>query len=693
MKLNNLLLALVIGSVAWMAVPAAPALAQVFAGEGAESALGGRESVTLPEIRIMLLARDVPAKMVEQVLAAFPEDRVFDQDEAQILIDSTLALMAPRPGTAGERGTGEPLPPGTDAMAPGEKPTRVSIPAYRPPGEVPIFGQSIFRNAPEGFEPPEDVAVGPDYVLGAGDELSVTLWGSVQKHWLPQVERDGMVSLPEVGLVAAAGLSLGEFRETLRSRLAGVFSGFDLSVTLSSLRSIQVSVLGDVRRPGSYTLSPLANSFNALYYAGGPLDTGSLRDVKVFRGDELLATVDLYDLLVKGESGGDIRLGTDYRVFVPPVSGLVTVRGDVRRPGRYEVKPGETAGDLLRFAGGLTATSYTPRAVVERVRGFAGRVSLDVDLATQADTLQMQDGDVFTIYPVYHVEPRRFVQVSGEVQSSGMYELYPGMTVTDLVFRAGNLLESAHLPRAELSRLSYSEGDTVAVTLFFDLGASLAMPHGPSDLKLLPDDRLYVRRRPGWRPQARVDVQGEVRFPGGYTLTLREERLSQVLTRAGGLTDEAFASASALFRDGEGRIIVDFQRALDRPGGLEDVALADGDSVYVPRYNETIQVVGAVSRPGALVYQPGKTADYYLRRTGGLSENADEGRIHIVKVDGVVEKARRSMWFDPEVPPGAVIEVATKAEGEGVDWMAAVRDATTIVSGLATTIFIVTQIK
>ncbi len=693
MKLTNLLLVALIASVITALAPAAPVSAQVFGGDGSEAALGGRETVTLPEIRILLLARDVPAQLVEQVLSAFPEDRVFDQDEAQILIDSTLALIPARTGTAAEREAGEIAVPGTETAAPREKPVHPPIQPLRPPGEVPIFGQSIFRAAPEGFEPPEDIAVGPEYVLGAGDELSITLWGSVQKHWMPEVGRDGMVSLPQVGVVSAAGLSLAEFRETLRSRLAGVYSGFNLSVTLSSLHSIQVSVLGDVRQPGSYTLSPLANSFNALYYAGGPLDTGSLRGVKVFRGDTLLAVVDNYDLLVTGESGGDVRLGTDYRVFVPPVFGLATIRGDVRRPARYEVKQGETVGDLLEFAGGLTATSFTSRAVLERVQGVDGRVSLDVNLETQADTMAVRDGDVLTVYTVYHVEPRRFVRVNGEVQSPGTYELYPGMTVSDLVFRAGTLLESALLDRAELSRLSYSEGDTVAVTLFFELGAAMEMPHGPSDLKLMPDDRLYVRRRPGWRPQAGVDVQGEVRFPGRYTLTLREERLSQVLTRAGGLTDEAFPSAAALFREDQGRIIVDFQRALERPGGLEDVALADGDSVFVPRYNETIQVVGAVSRPGALVYQPGKTADYYLRRTGGLSENADDDRIHIVRVDGVVEKARRSMWFDPEVPPGAVIEVEARRQDQGVDWMAAIRDATTIVSGLATTIFIVTQIK
>ncbi len=652
------------------------------------------QTLTLPEVRILMLSRDIPAETIDKVLSAFPEDRVFTPDEAQILLDSTEALVP------GKRAAARPpvAPPGTAPArtAPGTEVRTPEVPiseSYLPPGKVPIFGQSIFRGSPEGYQPAEDIAVGPDYVLGAGDELSVVLWGSVQKHWTPVVARDGTVAFPEVGPVSAAGLSLGEFRETLRSRLAGTYSGFNLSVTLKTLRSIQVSVLGDVRRPGTYTLSPLSTSFNALYYAGGPLDTGSLRRVRVFRGDSLIAEVDLYGLLLEGDGSSDVRLGTDYRVFVPPVYGLAAVRGDVRRPARYEVKPGDTVADLVHEAGGLTATSYAPRAVLDRVKGDGGRVSRDVDLAGQADTLEVHDGDALTVYPIYHVDPHRYVYVSGEVQAPGKYELYPGMTVSDLVFRAGNTLESTFLDRAELSRLSPEEGDSVAFSVFFNLADALDRPHGPADLLLKPEDRVYVRQKPGWTPQATVDVMGQVRFPGTYTLTRREQKLATLLDRAGGFTPEAFPQAAVLYRPGEGRIIADFERALDRPEGAENVVLADGDSVFVPRYNETIQVTGAVSRPGALAYQPGKTVDYYLRRTGGLQENADEGRIHIVRVDGVVQKARRRLWFDPTVPPGAVIDVEAKPPGKGVDWLGAIRDATTIVSGLATTIFIVTQLK
>jgi protein involved in polysaccharide export with SLBB domain len=652
------------------------------------------EKVGLPEIRNLLLASNVPPETIERLLEAYPEDRTFTAEEARVLVESAVAISGvPERGEGASvrRPTGYPV--GREGIRP--LPETEPLPAGTRPtlGELPIFGQNIFLVAPEGFEPPQDVAVGPEYVLGAGDELAIVLWGTVEKQWTPLVSRDGNVALPQVGLIPAAGLSLAEFRETLRARLAAVYSGFELSVSLTTLRSIQVSVLGEVRRPGTYTLSPLSTSFNALYYAGGPTEIGTLRGVKVFRGDTLISVVDLYDLLLSGESGDDVRLGTDYRVFVPPVFGRVSVRGDVRRPARYEVKPGETVDDLVRFAGGTTATSYTPRQVLDRVRSDGTRETFDLALDAAGGATAVLDGDALTIYSVYQVEPRQYVTISGEVQAPGRYELFPGMTVSDLVFRAGNPIESAFLSGGELSRLAPSEGDSVAYTIPFSLESAISAPHGASDFALQAEDRVHIRRAPGWVPQATVTVTGEVRFPGAYSLTLREERLSQVMHRAGGLNAEAFPSASGLFRKEGGRIIVDFARVLSNPGSIEDVIMADGDSVYVPRYNETIQVTGAVSRPGALIYRPGKTADYYLRRTGGLREDADKGRVHIIGVDGSAQKVRRSMWFDPEVPPGAIIEVGSKAPGKATDWLGAIRDGATIMSGLATTIYIITQLN
>jgi protein involved in polysaccharide export with SLBB domain len=652
------------------------------------------EKVGLPEIRNLLLASNVPPETIERLLEAYPEDRTFTAEEARVLVESAVAISGvPERGEGASvrRPTGYPV--GREGIRP--LPDAEPLPAgtRQALGELPIFGQNIFLVAPEGFEPPQDVAVGPEYVLGAGDELAIVLWGTVEKQWTPLVSRDGNVALPQVGLIPAAGLSLAEFRETLRARLAAVYSGFELSVSLTTLRSIQVSVLGEVRRPGTYTLSPLSTSFNALYYAGGPTEIGTLRGVKVFRGDTLISVVDLYDLLLSGESGDDVRLGTDYRVFVPPVFGRVSVRGDVRRPARYEVKPGETVDDLVRFAGGTTATSYTPRQVLDRVRSDGTRETFDLALDAAGGATAVLDGDALTIYSVYQVEPRQYVTISGEVQAPGRYELFPGMTVSDLVFRAGNPIESAFLSGGELSRLAPSEGDSVAYTIPFSLESAISAPHGASDFALQAEDRVHIRRAPGWVPQATVTVTGEVRFPGAYSLTLREERLSQVMHRAGGLNAEAFPSASGLFRKEGGRIIVDFARVLSNPGSIEDVIMADGDSVYVPRYNETIQVTGAVSRPGALIYRPGKTADYYLRRTGGLREDADKGRVHIIGVDGSAQKVRRSMWFDPEVPPGAIIEVGSKAPGKATDWLGAIRDGATIMSGLATTIYIITQLN
>lgn len=673
-------------------VVALPATAQVFSSRGEPNPYSDQEVLTLAELRVLLLAREVPVETIDRVLAAFPEDRVFTQDEASLLIESILAAVSVEPPAEG-RDVRETVRPGReDPAAPRrEGDERTPIAPIRPEADLPLFGQSTFRSAPEEFDPAENVAVGPEYQLGAGDGLSIVLWGPVQRSWTPTIERDGTVALGPIGIVPAAGLTLGEFRDLLRVRLGEAYAGFEFNVTVRTLGSVQVSVLGEVRRPGTYRLSPFSTSFNALYYAGGPLETGSLRAVKVFRADSLLAEEDLYKLLVEGETKGDQRLATGYRIFVPPVLGLVTVRGAVRRPARYEIRPGETAGDAIRFAGGLNAVAYPTRAVLDRVGEGSGRETIELDL-DEARSVELRDGDVLTVYSVYHVDPRRYVYIDGEVQSPGRYELFPGMTVSDLIYRAGNLLASAYLLRGELTRLEGTETDSVATPIRIDLETLLLAPDGPADPRLRPDDRVYVRRHPGWEPQATVQILGEVRFPGTYTLLTRRERLSSLIERAGGFTPEAFVAASALFRTGSGRIIADLGRAVDNPRGVEDVALADGDSLYVPRYNRTIQVVGEVSRPGALVYQPGKTAEYYLGRTGGLTQNADRGRIQIIRVDGVVEGGRRTFWFDPEVPPGAVIDVPAKPRREDVDWLGAFRDVATIVSGVATTIFIITQI-
>ena len=641
-------------------------------------------------------------------------------------------------------------------------------------GEVRPFGYDVFAGSPLDYAPTEDIPVGPDYVLGPGDEIYITLWGAVEKSYSVVVNRDGNIVLPELGVVHASGSALGEFDKALNRRFSSVYSGFNMDVSLGKLRTIQVFVVGDVFRPGAYTISSVSTVFNALYYAGGPTERGSLRSVLIYRYGELIAEVDLYDYLLRGDAGNDIRLRSGDTVFITPLGRTATIRGAVKRPAVYELKGGETVTDLIDLAGGFTAEAYTGRIDVTRIDRVTGLTSVvttstaptpsdssrsslgysrpyheENDLAAEegmspqgsvedspavraeeavpgsgADSVLIsdspsfesqklgvyggpggtpiedsgkalvKDGDDITVYTVWHISPKHSVSVQGMVQYPGKHALYPGMRISDLIFKAGGLLDQAYLLRAEVSRIEdepESSGLVSNIT-FINLQDLISEADSEQNVPLEKGDKVFVRKIPGWRAQHLVTVEGEVRFPGIYTLRKKEERLTYIIERAGGLTAEAFPRAGSVYRKDEGRVIVDFAKALEKPGGRDDLLLVDGDSVHIPVYPYTIQVEGAVGRPGSIIFEPGKDADYYIERTGGFLEQADKGGVRIVRLDGSTEDARKRFWFDPNVEPGNRITVEMKEKRPDTNWTATIRDAASIVASLATTIYIISRI-
>lgn len=644
----------------------------------------------------MLLDRGLSEEAAQKLLKDYPIDKRFTPAE----VDGILRRV--RPEDLLTRRKKEEKAPEAEA------PQLLPQPAGAEREPVP-FGLEVFKRAPETFEPDQDLAVGGDYRLGPGDELRITLWGAVQQEFFPVVDREGNVSLPEVGVMPAAGLSLKAFEEQAATEFRKAFTGFKLSVSLRRLRRIQVVVAGEVVRPGAYFLSPVSTTFNALYFAGGPTPRGTLRRVRIVRDGQILAEVDLYQYLLEGNTAGDVRLLSGDTVFLLPKGPQVTVRGEVRRPAIFEILGRETVADAVRMAGGFTAIAYPARATLDRVSSATGPATVDLDLTgllsgPAADTvpqLTLQDGDNLTVYSIYHLESRQFVEIQGMVQYPGIYPLYPGMRIDDLVFRAGGLLESAFRLKAELSRLAPGESvqtgdgvaDSLSRVLYVDLQRALAEPEAPENLPLAKDDKLFIRKIPGWKLQETVKISGEVVFPGIYPLLMKEERLSQLVARAGGPTRESFLKGASLFRKDQGRVIINFEKALKDPGRREDIALVQGDSIHVPPYPPTILVEGEVSRPGALLYQPGKSAGYYVDRTGGITDNANRGATRIVRVDGVVQKAFRRFWWDPSIEPGSRVVVARKTPGRGINWGTTIKDATTVLASLATTVFILTELN
>jgi protein involved in polysaccharide export with SLBB domain len=659
------------------------------------------------DVEQMLVQAGASQATAMKMLERYPSDYRFAEDEVRELLlsipqEELMEEYRTRQAEGVEREEGKetvPLMRGTSRKPP--------LPGVRvrlaKEGEVLPFGYDVFAMSPLEYEPTEDVAVGPDYVLGRGDEVFVTLWGAVEKSYTVVINREGNVVLPELGVVHAAGSTLAAFETFLKRRFSGVYSDFSMDVSLGRLRTIQVFVVGDVVRPGAYTISPVSTVFNALYYAGGPSERGSLRRVLVYRSGDLIANVDLYDYLLRGDSGNDIRLRSGDTIYVTTIGPTAAVQGEVKRPAIYELRGGETVGDVVELAGGLTAESYTERIDVIRVLPDSGLTSVvaslsqeaSPDSAGEAADIPVQDGDVITVYSVWHVHPKEYVAIEGMVQRPGKQLLFPGMRVSDLIFRAGGLLDQAYLLHAELSRIVKEPEKTGLVSdlIFIRIEDIMKVPDSGQNVILESGDKVYIRKIPGWKLQDQVKVEGEVRFPGTYALRTKEEKLSQVIQRAGGMTIEAFPKAGTVHRKDEGRVIVDIFKALDKPGGSDDLTMVDGDSVYIPIYPNTIKVLGAVGRPGSIIFSQGKSANYYIEKTGGFLEEANKGSVRIVRLDGSTEKARKRFWFDPQVEPGNRIIVELEPKGRAIDWRGAIRDSTAIIASMATTIYIISQIN
>lgn len=650
---------------------------------------------TYDEVYQLLLDRGLTDDAVFRLLRDYPLDKTFSDSEV------ALILRRVRPEDLLTRRKKDEQAPEADAST--------GLPRQRGgPREPTPFGLDIFKNAPATFEPDQGLAVGGDYRLAPGDQMRVTLWGSVQQEFPAEVSREGIVTIPEAGPISAAGMTLDAFEERLTNELKKVYSGFQLAVSMRRLRRIQVVVAGEVTRPGAYFLSPVSSTFNALYFAGGPTTRGTLRRVRVLRDGKVLAEVDLYRYLLEGNAADDVRLLSGDTVFLMSRGPAVTVRGEVVRPAIFEMKGGETLTTAIAMAGGFLPTAYAGLATLDRVSPATGPTTNEIDLSgllgggtlPPGRDIVLQDGDDLTIYPLYHVRPREFVEIQGMVQYPGIYPLYPGIRLADLVFRAGGLLDSAYPTRAEVSRLAradavggLTDSDSVSQVIYVDLARARLDSLGDQNLLLAKDDKVYVRKIPGWKLQETVKLSGEIKFPGIYPLVRREERLTQLIARAGGPTPQAFLKGASLFREKQGRVIISFEKALDEPGNREDIVMVDGDSVNVPAYPPTILVEGEVGRPGALLFEPGKTASYYVEKTGGTTDQADRGATRVFRVDGVVQKAYRSFWWDRSVEPGSRIVVARKPPGRGVNWGGVIRDTTTILASLVTTAFVISQIN
>ncbi|TYC58031.1 sugar transporter [Marinobacter sp. BW6] len=693
------------------------------------------------------------------------------------------------------------------------------------------YGYDLFAGNPTTFAPVTEIPVPSDYTLGPGDVLRIQLWGKENQNLELPISRDGSISFPESGPMNIAGLSFDEARQQIKKRVSQQYIGVDASVSLGELRSMRVFVLGESRNPGSYSVSSLSTITNALYVSGGIKQTGSLRTVQHKRDGKLVGTLDLYDLLMAGDSSGDNRLQPGDVIFIPSVGKRAGIDGEVYRPALYELKRENTLAELVEMAGGLTAQAYPQRINIERtnedflriiaeadytapkgrqarikagdkveipsisditgqyveVKGAAVRTgkfawmpgmrvssllqNLDADLMPTADKryaaivrtdqqtdtisvmnlrlrealrqkggkedLLLEEKDRILIFsdagkvnggeegrnftreslftPVLQrlkaqaspEDPQQTIRISGPVRYPGEYPMPATRNISDAVFVAGGLKDSASLYEAEVARYTTDENG-VGQTRILNINLADVMA-GNTSLQLESRDRILIKSIPDFAKTRTVELKGEVRYPGQYTFR-DGETLRDVLERAGGLTSNAFPrgavfsreklrqleaqrlreaeerlqsdllgvqlesdsfSAQSADRTREvkdlldevqgsepvGRLVVNLASVLNDPD-YQAIRLQDGDTLTVPTIPQSVTVFGEVQFPTSHLHQSGLTVDDYLERSGGPTRQADEDRVYVVKADGSVMLPERSRWFggrSQQLQPGDTI--------------------------------------
>ncbi|MCL5021325.1 MAG: SLBB domain-containing protein, partial [Bacteroidetes bacterium] len=548
--------------------------------------------------------------------------------------------------------------------APGPSPKYlVSAFANRPGADsLPAFGYNVFTYSPTTFQPTLNVPTPVNYVIGPGDEIVISLWGETQLVQDLTVSKNGDVYIPNVGLISVNGLDMKQLREKLFNRLSKVYASLlpnasggartHLNISTGQLRSVKIYVLGEVKKPGGYTLPALSSAFTALYYSGGPDINGTLRNIEVLRDGKVVDHIDLYDYLISGDQSQDIRLNDGDIVFVPPVGKRVAIRGSVFRPAIYELKKEETLGDLLKYASGLTFNAYFQTVHIDRVIPFNQRADyenniLSIDLnfksvaALDSSKFKLDDGDVVTIDTINN-RPQNMVSISGDVRQPGVYELTPGMTVRDLISRADSVFPDAFMGEAMLIRTLPSEKKEM---LSFNLGKALA--GNPSDnLSLANLDSIHIFRDTTFFPTRWVQIFGNVRRPGTYH-RYQNMTLSDLIIRAGGLNDSATTQDIEVARiDTVSSDIYATKITVNLPEDYWDVPsdrefmLKDYDKVLIrPDTAKTFEN-GVYLKGEVVILRRGEKLSDFIKRAGGFMSGAYPEGMYVLRYNPLIQSLR-----------------------------------------------------
>lgn len=668
-----------------------------------------------------------------------------------------------------------------------------------------IFGANIFDNEQLSFEPNLNIATPSNYIIGVNDEIIIDVFGVSDITRKIQVNTEGAIRYPKYGPIKIAGLTVEQATTKIKKELSKIYPGISsgrttIQVALGQIRSIKITLLGEIRRPGNYTIPSLATIMNALYASGGPNSLGDFRNIELVRGGKTIMQFDLYDFLFRGDLSKNILLQDQDVIKVAPYTKRVTLSGAIKKPAIFDLKENENASHVIKFAGGFSdiaykdfvrvirfgakekevftvkidqldqfklnsgdliivdklTNRYANRAVVTGSVNYPGPYGIN-DLPTLKDLLSvakikenayidravlvrrdeqyklnmlnfniadvlkgktnmdLKRDDSIHIYNLEEIKEKYTVKIDGEVNTPGDYDFIENMKVKDLILMANGYKQGASLQKIEIGRRltnsvdgQNSNENQYAIIKDIDL----TKPDVDENLEytLSPFDQVFVRRSSLYKEQIMVQIEGEVRYPGKYTLGSNDERISNLIARAGGLKDKAFLEGAVLLRENRtGDVDIDknakaqkavllsnqvrqtsinkdlidtnqnnlilnslFERqkavglelalALKRPGSQQDIKLESGDKLYIPRIAETVQTFGALNIPKQMIYTEGMSVVKAINASGGFNTNAYRRKTYVIYANGKVKKTNKFLFvkFYPKLKRGAEVYVPLK---------------------------------
>ena len=774
------------------------------------------------------LAAQVPQDLIDKAKAAGMTDDQIQQEIAKRMGQSGAGQTTSRASDAVISDRVIATTPGEDSISPEEQRKR-----NLPENDLKetVFGREIFSNKNLSFEPDLNIPTPKNYILSAGDELLINVWGDSELNLKLKVSPEGTILIPNLGPVSVSGLTIETAENRIRQELGRIMSTLSgntdgantfVSVSLSQIRSIKVNIVGEVVAPGTYTLPSFATLFNALYAAGGVNEIGSLRGIKVYRNSKEVAKLDVYDYLLNGKYNTNIRLEENDMVIVSPYDQLAVVRGKVKRNRIFEMKKGETLQQLLNMAGGFTGDAYkkdvrikrkadsryqiatvtedkyptfammdgdsllvdsvipfyenrltvtgavwrpgeyelngavhTVRQLIDQAAGlkgdeFTGRAQitrLNPDFTTTvvavnirgilsgtSPDIELKPEDQLNIPSLFDLREPYTIKVSGAVNYIDTVLPYRNnLTVEDAIMMAGGLKESAATVNVEVARRikdtkTYENTNRTAEVFNFALNDNLGListdgKKSDAVFTLEPFDEVYVRFSPGYQEQQVVKVNGEITFSGDYVLAEKNSRLSDIISKAGGITPDAYVKGASLKRqltEDEMRRLetllqlssnkqsrdsvalslenikdysvgIDLEKALANPGSAHDVVLRDGDALYIPQLQSTVKINGAVTYPNSVTYTNGMSVGDCLSQAGGYNDIARKYPI-VIYMNGKVATTKKCFIFFkryPKVEPGCEIVVPTKTQRDRKTSLAevlSIASSTTSMAAMVTSI-------